>query len=185
MNIANIAYNDELLDGPPETAPIPAGEPLRGLPRSAPEAQGVSSEGIREFIVAADQVVKTMHSFMLLRHGYVVAEAWWKPEATEKPHVMWSLSKSFTSTAIGMAVEEGLLSIDDLVVDFFPEQVPTDASSYLKAMRGRRGMFRKPRSFPIRAGSKHFWSIRCHSNRGRIFSTTRPRVTCSRRYYRS
>jgi CubicO group peptidase (beta-lactamase class C family)/dienelactone hydrolase len=137
MNIANIAYNDELLDGPVETAPIPLSEPLRGLPRSTPEAQGVASEGIREFIVAANRVVKTMHSFMLLRHGYVVAEAWWKPESAEKPHVMWSLSKSFTSTAIGIAVEEGVLSIDDLVVDFFPEHVPTDASNYLKAMRVR------------------------------------------------
>ena len=66
------------------------------LPRSAPEAQGVSSEGVRAFIEASDKGVDTMHSFMLVRHGHVVAECWWKPETAEKPHVLYSLSKSFT-----------------------------------------------------------------------------------------
>ncbi|RYG67634.1 class C beta-lactamase-related serine hydrolase [bacterium] len=111
--------------------------PIGGLPRSSPEAQGVSSAGIREFIETADQVVDTMHSFMLVRHGYVIAEAWWKPESAEKPHVMWSLSKSFASTAIGLAVEEGKLSIDDRVIDFFPEYTPAEPSLNLQAMRIR------------------------------------------------
>ena len=57
------------------------------LPRSSPEAQGVSSAGIRAFVEAADRQVIAMHSFMLVRHGRVVAEGWWKPEAADKPHV--------------------------------------------------------------------------------------------------
>ena len=85
------------------------------LPRSTPEAQGVSSAQIREYIETADKKVKSMHSFMLVRHGHVVAEAWWAPESAEKPHILWSLSKSFTSTAVGLAVAEGQLSIDDTV----------------------------------------------------------------------
>lgn len=48
-----------------------------------------------------------MHSFMLVRHGQVIAEGWWKPESADKPHVMWSLSKSFDATAVGLAVAEG------------------------------------------------------------------------------
>lgn len=107
------------------------------LPRSAPEAQGVSSSGIREFIEAADRQVRSMHSFMLVRHGHVVAEAWWKPESADKPHILWSLSKSFTSTAIGMAVAENRLSIDDPVLKFFAEEAPADPSANLKAMRVR------------------------------------------------
>jgi hypothetical protein len=63
----------------------------------------VSSDAIRAFVEAADQQVDTMHSFMLVRHGYVIAEAWWKPEAAEKTHALYSLSKSFTSTAVGLA----------------------------------------------------------------------------------
>lgn len=107
------------------------------LPRSTPEAQGVSSAQIREFIETADQKVDSMHSFMLVRHGHVVAEAWWEPESAEKPHILWSLSKSFTSTAVGLAVAEGKLSIDDHVLKFFPEDAPEKPSNNLKAMRIR------------------------------------------------
>ena len=104
------------------------------LPRSTPEAQGISSAAIRAFVEAADKEVKSMHSFMLVRHGKVVAEAWWKPETAEKPHQMWSLSKSFTSTAVGMAVAEGKLKVDDKVLSFFLEDAPAEASEHLKAM---------------------------------------------------
>ena len=111
-----------------------AGEPL---PRSSPEAQGVSSAGIRAFVEEADQKINALHSFMLLRHGHVVAEGWWKPEAADKPHVLWSLTKSFTSTAVGLAVADGKLSVDDPVLKFFPEDAPAAPSDNLKAMRVR------------------------------------------------
>ena len=107
------------------------------LPRATPEAQGVSSAGVRAFVEAADRQVDTMHSFMLVRHGQVVAEGWWKPEAAEKPHVLHSLSKSFTSTAVGLAVAEGKLSVDDPVLKFFPEDAPAEPSKNLQAMRVR------------------------------------------------
>lgn len=107
------------------------------LPRSTPEAQGVSSARIREYLEAANRQVTNMHSFMLVRNGRVIAEGWWKPEAADKPHVMHSLSKSFTSTAVGLAVGEGKLSVDDLVLSFFPEYAPTEPSEKLKAMRVR------------------------------------------------
>ncbi|TWT43587.1 6-aminohexanoate-dimer hydrolase [Thalassoglobus neptunius] len=111
--------------------------PGTSLPKSTPESQGVSSKGLLEFIETADREVDSMHSFMLVRNGYVVAEAWWEPESPQKPHILWSLSKSFTSTAIGLAVEEGKLSINDPVLDYFPESSPEDVSSNLKAMRIR------------------------------------------------
>jgi CubicO group peptidase (beta-lactamase class C family) len=107
------------------------------LPRSTPAAEGVSSAGLQAFISAADKEVDTMHSFMLLRHGKVVAEAWWQPESPDKPHVLFSLSKSFTSTAIGLAVAEGKLSIDDPVLKLLPGNTPANASDHLKAMRVR------------------------------------------------
>jgi CubicO group peptidase (beta-lactamase class C family) len=107
------------------------------LPRSVPETQGVSSADIRAFVEAADKQIDTMHSFMLLRHGQVIAEGWWKPQAADKPHVLWSLSKSFTSTAVGLAVTEGKLSVDDPVLKFFPQDAPAEISENLKAMRVR------------------------------------------------
>src|SRR5690349_10639949 len=95
------------------------------LPRATPESQGVSSAQIRAYVEAADTKVDTMHGFVLVRHGNVVAEGWWKPQTADTPHVMHSLSKSFTSTAVGLAVSEGKLSIDDPVLKFFPDDAPS------------------------------------------------------------
>ena len=106
-----------------------------GLPRSAPESQGVSSAGILSFIDAADRNVESMNSFMLLRHGHVVAEGWWAPYRAEAPHSLYSLSKSFTSTAVGLAISEEKLSLDDEVLKFFPDDAPAAPSNNLKSMR--------------------------------------------------
>src|SRR6266446_10779013 len=108
-----------------------AGAPL---PRSSPEAQGISSAAIRAFVEAADEQINTLHSVMIVRHGQVIAEAWWKPEAADKPHVLWSLSKSFNSTAVGLAAAEGKLSLEDPVLKFFPAEAPADSSANLKAL---------------------------------------------------
>jgi len=105
------------------------------LVRATPESQGVSSEAIAKFLRAADEKVNSMHSVMILRHGKVIAEAWWAPEDATKPHVLWSLSKSFTSTAVGLAVEEGKLSIEDRVVGFFPDDLPGEPSENLRKMQ--------------------------------------------------
>ncbi|MFH5803439.1 serine hydrolase [Alienimonas sp. DA493] len=107
------------------------------LPRSSPEAQGVDSAGVRAFVEAADAQVDEMHSFMLLRHGQVVAEGWWGEEGPEKPHVLWSLSKSFTSTAAGLAIADGKFALDDKVLGFFPDAAPAEPSANLRAMRVR------------------------------------------------
>jgi CubicO group peptidase (beta-lactamase class C family) len=78
-----------------------------------------------------------MHSFMLVRHGHVVAEGWWKPNTASAPHILYSLSKSFTSTAVGLAISEGKMSLDDQVLKYFPEDAPSQPSDNLKAMRVR------------------------------------------------
>lgn len=105
------------------------------LPRSTPEAQGVSSTAILEFIDTADRSIELMNSFMLVRHGHVIAEGWWSPYSAQSPHSLYSLSKSFTSTAVGLAIAEGKLSVDDPVLKFFPEDAPAEPSNNLKAMR--------------------------------------------------
>ena len=131
------------------------------LPRSAPEAQGVSSAGVLEFVEAVDKV-DAMHSFMLVRHGKVVAEGWWTPYNPDSPHVLFSLSKSFTSTAVGLAVAEGKLSIDDEVLKFFPEDAPENPSANLKNMRVRdlltmsTGHQDEPSSAPDKVSARSF-----------------------------
>lgn len=105
------------------------------LPRSSPEAQGVSSSSVLAFVEAADKTIESMNSFMLVRHGHVVAEGWWSPYGSEAPHSLYSLSKSFTSTAVGLAISDGKLSLDDSVLKFFPEDASSEPSDNLKAMR--------------------------------------------------
>jgi CubicO group peptidase (beta-lactamase class C family) len=107
------------------------------LPRSAPEEQGVSASAVLGFVEAAEQKVDALHSLMIVRHGHVVAEGWWSPYGAEEPHMLYSLSKSFTSTAVGFAVAEGKLSLDDTVLKFFPDQAPALPSKNLLAMRVR------------------------------------------------
>lgn len=105
------------------------------LPRSAPEAQGISSADLLAFINAADEQIDAMNSFLLIRHGHIVAEGYWAPYDAQTRHALYSLTKSFTSTAVGLAVAEGKLRVDDLVLKYFPEEAPATPSANLKAMR--------------------------------------------------
>jgi CubicO group peptidase (beta-lactamase class C family) len=107
------------------------------LPRGLPAAEGVNPAGIVKFLETMEARRFELHSFMLLRHGKVVAETWWAPYAPELPHCLYSLSKSFTSTAVGLAAAEGRLSVDDRVISFFPESSPPQVSDHLAAMRVR------------------------------------------------
>ena len=101
------------------------------LPHSTPERQGISSAAVLAFVQRADSEIDAMHSFMLMRHGHIVAAGWWNPYDSATPHMLYSLSKSFTSTAVGLAISEGKLSLDDPVLKFFARrsvpQPPVDA----------------------------------------------------------
>ena len=111
--------------------------PAANLPRSSPEAQGISSSALLAFVDAAEAKIDALHSFMVVRHGHVVAEGWWSPYQKDDPHMLFSLSKSFTSTGLGLAAAEGRLTIDDPVLPYFPDDAPADPSANLKAMRVR------------------------------------------------
>ncbi len=110
------------------------------LRRSTPEAEGIPSSAVLDFVRALEQhdhPLDAVQGFMLLRHGNVVAEGWWTPYGPQSPHSLYSLSKSFTSSAIGLAVAEGRLTVDDPVLKFFPDDAPANPGENLKAMRVR------------------------------------------------
>ena len=92
------------------------------LPRSAAAAQQVVPAAVLAFVdaVEADPAIE-LHSLMVVRHGQVVAEGWWAPHTPERTRLLYSLSKSFTATALGFALAEGRFSLDDTVVSHFPE----------------------------------------------------------------
>jgi CubicO group peptidase (beta-lactamase class C family) len=108
----------------------------KSLPRSTPEAEGVSSKAIITFLDSAATNTRTeFHSFMLLRHGKVIAEGWWDPYRPDLKHTMYSASKSFTSTAVGFAVKEKKLSIEDKIISFFPDKLPDSISPFLEQLK--------------------------------------------------
>ena len=105
------------------------------LPRGTPEEQGVSSAGVLTFLEAVAKSRHEFHGFVFVRRGRVIAQGWWPPYRPRANHMLYSLSKSFTSTAVGFAVTEGKLKVDDPVVSFFPDDVPATVSDNLAALR--------------------------------------------------
>ena len=109
---------------------------------ATPEEEGISSRSILQFIEALETAQPdAIHSVMLRRHGNIVTQGWWAPYNADSPHLLWSLSKSFTSTAIGIAQAEGLLSIDDKVISFFPEETSGAGATQPPAGRNRAALF--------------------------------------------
>lgn len=94
------------------------------LPRSTPEEQGVPSSAIIAFLDRLKEEGQEHHNFMLLKNGYVIAEGRWYPYDQDQYHMLFSLSKSVTATAIGIAVKEGLLTVEDYIVDIFHDELP-------------------------------------------------------------
>lgn len=92
------------------------------LPVSCPSAQGVDPAGVAAFLdaVEAEPAIEP-HSLVMIRHGSVIAQGWWAPYSRDRVHLLYSLSKSFTSTAAGFAVAEGLVDLDRTVLSYFPE----------------------------------------------------------------
>ena len=121
----------------PWASPSKAADAPASLPRSTPERQGVASSAVLDFVETADSKLDSLHSFMLIRHGNVVAEGWWSPYSAQSRHELYSLSKSFTSTAVGLAIAEGKMTVDDSVLSAFPDDAPPNPSTNLKAMRVR------------------------------------------------
>ncbi|WP_146819835.1 serine hydrolase domain-containing protein [Actinotalea fermentans] len=109
----------------------------RRLPRALPSEQGVPARALLRFLDSLEQGGPELHSLMVLRRGHVIAEGWWHPYRRELGHQLFSLSKSFTSTAVGFARAEGLLSLDDLVLDHLGDLAPARPDPRLARMRIR------------------------------------------------
>lgn len=129
----------------PEDAGATAAADTKALPRTTPESQGVSSTEVLAFFDELDRLNQEayeenargetgFHSVMVVRNGHVIAEGWWDPYESGRKHRLYSLSKSFTSTAVGFAIQEGHFSLDDRVISFFPDDLPAEVSDNLAAM---------------------------------------------------
>jgi len=105
------------------------------LPRLQSSNEDIDLKKIDQFLNALTGNNLELHSLMIVHHGIVVYENWLGDNNSEKQHIMNSVSKTFTATAIGIAVNEGLLNVTDKVISFFPDKVPTNLSDHLREMR--------------------------------------------------
>ena len=101
--------------------------PDRPLPRG--KATPEMDQAFANYLQAVADHKEELHSIMVLQHGKVIEEARFAPDTA---HFMMSVSKTFTATAVGFAISEGLLHLDDKITDLFPEEVPEGASDTLR-----------------------------------------------------
>ena len=120
--------------------------------RTTPEAVGIKSEDILHYIDTLEHSNTEMHGLMIMRHGKVCAEGWWAPYAPNLRHGLQSHTKTYAATAVGIAYTQGLLKLDERLIDIFPEEAPQDPSENLKALKVRdvlcmgNGMDEMPRN---------------------------------------
>lgn len=99
------------------------GDPIR-----RGKASAALDEAFASYLQAVADSSEELHSIMVLQHGKVLEEKLFVPDTA---HILNSVSKTFTATAVGFAIKEGLLSLDDKVVDLFPESLPEKVSDTL------------------------------------------------------
>ena len=104
-------------------------ETMNQLMRTTPEEMGLHSRNILKLLERLEKENISIVSMMLLRHNQVLYEAYWPPYTQEQLRTVYSLSKTFTAMAIGIAAGEGKIRLDERIVDLFPEQAKNTPDS--------------------------------------------------------
>ena len=105
------------------------------LPRA--ETPDSVAKAMDAFFGQAEKDSMDIHSVMIVRNGNVIYSRWQNEGSDTVPHVLHSVSKTFTATAVGLAISEGKMTLTDKVIDYFPDQQPTEVSENLKKMTVR------------------------------------------------
>lgn len=99
-----------------------------------PESVGISSEVIYKYINKLQNREVNFHSFLMMKNGKICAEGYCPPYTENKLQRMYSISKTFTSMAVGLMIGEGKINLNDKIVDFFPEYIPQNPHKWLQNM---------------------------------------------------
>jgi len=100
---------------------------------TSPESLGIPSRAVLNFLQRIDSERICMHGFLLVRRNRIAAEGYWAPWSADRKHRMYSVSKSFVSLAVGMMIDEGRLTFDDRVAEYFPDKLPQKLHPWLAA----------------------------------------------------
>ena len=91
------------------------------LEKVIPEQVGIRSDLLAQVLTECLERNIQLHSLLIVRHGKLVLETAKFPTAREDKHLVYSCSKTFTATAVGIAIDEKLIKLDDRIIDYFPE----------------------------------------------------------------
>ena len=108
--------------------------PTNGWRESTPEAQGIDSKTLADMVDNIAKKKLNVHSVLMIRHGYVVLDAYFHPYNAGATHDVASVSKSITAAITGIAIDKGLLKIDQPVLSFFPDEAPKDPDPRTKSI---------------------------------------------------
>ena len=81
--------------------------PTQGWRTSTPEQQGMDSAQLVQMLDAVNASKLSIHSILIIRHGYLVAEVYYGSNSPTLKHELYSVTKSFTSALVGMAIQKG------------------------------------------------------------------------------
>ena len=98
------------------------------------KASAAMDKAFASYLQAVADHNEDLHSVMVLQHGKVLEEKFFQGDSA---HILNSVSKTFTSTAVGFAISEGLLALDEKIVDIFPELVTENVSDTMKRVTVR------------------------------------------------
>jgi len=147
---------------------------IKQFKRVTPEAAGIPSEAIERILnfLESEETIEP-HGLMIMRHGKVCAEGWWAPYAAGVPHSLFSVTKTYTATAVGIAYTQGLLGLDDKILDYFPEYSHVDEGDYIREMRVRDALTMSSGKPEIRGYTRewrrHFFEIPFNDKPGTKF----------------
>ncbi len=98
---------------------------------------GIKSQDILHYIDTLEHSTTEMHGLMIMRHGKICTEGWWAPYAPNLRHGLQSHTKTYAATAVGIAYTQGILKLDERLIDIFPEESPEEPSENLKKLKVR------------------------------------------------
>lgn len=104
----------------------------KGLPRSTTSKK--LEKAMEKYLDAVQKANQDLHSIMIVQHGNVLAEKWIGEGKEDEPHILNSVSKTFTASAVGLLISEGMLKLTDKVISFFPDKLPSNVSENPKSL---------------------------------------------------
>ncbi len=119
-----ISHNERYKEGQNSTQRVSNDSTAWDWPISSPVAQGLDPEKLAELIelIRAGERFPRLHSLLIIRHGYLVVEEYFNNWQADQLHTLQSVSKSFTSALVGIAIARGeFKGVDEKILNFFPD----------------------------------------------------------------